>query len=131
MTDLSEKIIEAACAAIESTELEYWIKLTALVDNVSTYTATVEGHEPQTFGSHADASDYVQHIRRTAKAKAALLAVLPMAAEEIRREQADRPDPSRAPDRSFRQLLEMKNRAAETAQERVDAFFSSLIGDLK
>lgn len=69
--------LERVARAIEDAQFGYSIRLARLVDDVSTYTLTIDGDTgSREFPSHGEALEFVTERRRQAQARAAVAALM-------------------------------------------------------
>lgn len=72
MTRIAPDLLHAVERAIADANLGYSLKLTSLIDDVSTFTLVIGDDAPCTFASHGEALDYVLHRQTEARAQAAI-----------------------------------------------------------
>lgn len=85
---MTDEEVEVVARAIEAAEWpDFSIRLTRLVDGVSTYTL-VMGDAEEEFRSHQDASDAMNARRKTGQARAAIVALDAFRKEKVNESRA-------------------------------------------
>lgn len=71
----SEATVKAVAAVIDEHQIPYSIRMTDMVDGVTTYRAEVEGHEPRKFEHYDDASEWVVETKNYDRARKVAVAL--------------------------------------------------------